>query len=78
MEDYYVETWEDYSIFKSPAIGYYWQGFVWFDTIEECRASIAAWNRRFETVLTRLRLGRGAPAWGRPDAGLCVNPIAFA
>ena len=57
MEDYYVETWEDYSIFKSPAIGYYWQGFVWFDTIEECRASIAAWNRRFETVLPDLGWG---------------------
>ncbi len=50
MEDYYVETFEGSSIFKSPDYGYYWQAFVWFETIEECRADIAAWNRRFETV----------------------------
>jgi len=50
MEDHYVETFEGFSIFKSPDYGYYWQGFVWFETIEECRTSIAAWNRRFETV----------------------------
>jgi hypothetical protein len=50
MEDHYVETFEGSSIFKSPDYGYYWQAFVWFDTIEECRADIAAWNRRFETV----------------------------
>lgn len=74
MEDYYVETCEHYSIFKSPDHGYYWQGFVWFETIEECRASIVVWNRRFETALPNL-------GWGpvqQPGEGQMLHVRGFA